>query len=598
MKRKYFYILTLFLVGLCTVVHCQNDSVLDESVSQTDPLPTDLVVPVFEDISVHDPSVIRVEDEFYIFGSHLSAAKSKDLMAWERVADIVTVNNPLFEDVFDELAETFEWAQTNTLWAADVTQLKDGRFYFYYNACKGDSPRSAMGVAVSEQVEGPYENLGIILKSGMWGLPSEDGTVYDASKHPNAVDPHVFYDNEGKLWMIYGSYSGGIYILEMDEETGFPLEDQGYGKHLMGNNHQRIEGAYVLYSPHSEYYYLFVSFGGLGQMDGYNVRVFRSITPNGPYLDSEGQDLEAVSTNIIFDDDVIEPVGVKIIGNYYYSGSVPSVGYMSPGHNSAYYDEATGQYFLLFHTRFLNSGGYHSVRVHEMAMNADGWPVVSPLRYAPRITYEEQAQALIDEETEEAEETGDLSPEDSEVNEPEENDEPVNGEGGEVVDPESEEPEVILPPTYLDAIDPLDVPGIYHFLSFEKEISSKISYSGSIVLQEDGSIAGDQSGTWEFDEETNYILIDLGERREVEETEPVSDSETDEPTADPTETPTEDPAEDTAEEEVLDPSIVYYKGVVSKQWNEMASAFCISFSALSDDGRPIWGVQQQLASSY
>ena len=92
---------------------------------------------------------------------------------------------------------------------ADVIQLADGKFYMYYNACKG-IPRSAMGVAVADQIEGPYKDTGIILKSGMWGEISEDGTVYDATKHPNVVDPDVFFDKNGKLWMVYGSYSGGI----------------------------------------------------------------------------------------------------------------------------------------------------------------------------------------------------------------------------------------------------------------------------------------------------------------------------------------------------------------------------------------------------
>ena len=85
----------------------------------------------------------------------------------------------------------------------------------------------------------------------MWGLPSEDGTVYDATKHPNAVDPSVFADATGKLWMVYGSYSGGIFIMELNATTGLPLAGQGYGKHLMGGNHARIEGAYILYSPTS-----------------------------------------------------------------------------------------------------------------------------------------------------------------------------------------------------------------------------------------------------------------------------------------------------------------------------------------------------------
>lgn len=92
---------------------------------------------------------------------------------------------------------------------------------------------------------------------------SNDGTPYDATKHPNVVDPHTFFDQNGKLWMVYGSYSGGIFILEMDKKTGFPLPGQGYGKKLIGGNHSRIEGAYILYHPETQYYYLYMSFGGL-----------------------------------------------------------------------------------------------------------------------------------------------------------------------------------------------------------------------------------------------------------------------------------------------------------------------------------------------
>ena len=41
-------------------------------------------VPKFRDVSVHDPSVIRAEDgTYYIFGSHMAAAKSTDLMQWQ-----------------------------------------------------------------------------------------------------------------------------------------------------------------------------------------------------------------------------------------------------------------------------------------------------------------------------------------------------------------------------------------------------------------------------------------------------------------------------------------------------------------------------------
>jgi arabinan endo-1,5-alpha-L-arabinosidase len=160
MTHKLPHTLPALIVLLAVVVSGCSSSTIAEPV-----LPAN---PSFRNASVHDPSVLRVADTFYVFGSHLAAAKSKDLMQWDLVASGVSPQNPLFDNVVEELKETFTWAQATTLWAADVIQLKDGRFYMYYNACKGDSPRSAMGVAVADKVESPYKDLGIVLKSGMW----------------------------------------------------------------------------------------------------------------------------------------------------------------------------------------------------------------------------------------------------------------------------------------------------------------------------------------------------------------------------------------------------------------------------------------------
>jgi beta-xylosidase len=121
------------------------------------------------------------------------------------------------------------------------------------------------------------------------GQVSHDGTVYDATRHPNTVDPNVFSDNARRLWMIFGSYSGGIFIMQMNPGNGMPLPGQGYGKRLMGGNHSRIEGAYVMYSPATSHYYLFTSFGGLDANGGYNMRVARSLRPDGPYLDARAR---------------------------------------------------------------------------------------------------------------------------------------------------------------------------------------------------------------------------------------------------------------------------------------------------------------------
>jgi arabinan endo-1,5-alpha-L-arabinosidase len=412
----------------------------------------------FLNTSVHDPSVVKVDDTFYIFGSHLASAKSTDLINWTTISSSPRPNNPLFPEVDETLSEALAWAETNTFWAPDASQLPDGKFYFYYNACRGDSPLSALGVARADAIDGPYEDLGIFLKSGMWGQTSADGKVYDANFHPNVVDPHNFFDAEGKYWMVYGSYSGGIFIMEMNPETGFPLEGQGYGKKLLGAYHARIEGPYILYSPETEYYYLFLSYGGLDRTGGYNMRVARSKNPDGPYLDSQGQDMiDAKGKNgQIFHDPSYAPYGYKIMGNFQYSkvkGENASLtgGYISPGHNSAYFEASTGKYYLIFHARFPMKGEQHQVRVHQFFMNEAGWPVVAPYRYV-----------------------------------------------GETIAP----------------VNANEVTGTYKFIDHGKDISADIKYSRLIALLADGSVIDESQegvvGSWQLTNDYTFNLT-MGE---------------------------------------------------------------------------------------
>ncbi|HEU5134023.1 MAG TPA: glycoside hydrolase family 43 protein [Steroidobacteraceae bacterium] len=399
----------------------------------------------FVNASVHDPSVIKVGAEYWVFGSHLAAARSTDLMNWTLVADGVNNANPLFTNVLTTLQQTFTWSQVNDLWAPDVVKLASNKFYFYYDSCRGDSPLSALGVAVADSINGPYTNPQQFLRSGMQGLSDDGITNYDARVHPNVVDPHTFFDATGNLWMVYGSYSGGIFILAMNETTGLPESGQGYGRHLSGGNHARIEGAYVLHNPQTGFYYLFTSFGGLAANGAYNIRVARSQAPDGPYFDAAGTDMATVRGNpaVLFDDAPIAPHGQKLMGNHEFAlaagetGAAP--GYVSPGHNSAYYDAGLGKYFLIFHTRFPGRGEQHEIRVHELLFNSQGWPVVAPFRYAPHS----------------------MSPT------------PVVAE-----------------------ITNADVPGAYKVIDHGEDMSATVKPSQAIRLNADGTMSGALTGTW------------------------------------------------------------------------------------------------------
>lgn len=368
MKMRGIIVLTvaLLVLGAC----CAQESV--EEVLKN---------PSFENVSVHDPSIVKSDNSYYIVGSHAMFAKSEDLIHWQQLATSISTD-VLFDNVRQELADDFAYAKTNTMWASDLVQLKNGKYYLYYCLCEGNSPLSALGVAVSDTVDGPYKKIETFLHSG---TSSQFGETYDAAIHPNVIDPNVFYDKDGKLWMVYGSYSGGIYILEMDEKTGLPKERDTYGKHLLGGNHARIEAPYIQYNPQTDYYYLFTSFGGLTADSGYNLRVSRSKNPDGPYEDISGNKMDSVKGKVgtVFDDMSIQDYGNKLIGNFLYESDdgLTNAGYVSPGHNSIHFDEKNGKYFAIFHTRFPNAGEIHEVRVHQLLFTESGWPIMVPLRY-------------------------------------------------------------------------------------------------------------------------------------------------------------------------------------------------------------------------
>ena len=397
--------LAIALFGSVLLAGCADtDGDADPSGSSAFPIPPLITAMptvngpiVYNDMAVHDPSVVRADDgTFYVIGSHLSMASSTDLVEWVRVADGVNDANPLFDTYATEAAGGIAYVGGwEGSWASHIIKLADGRWYLYYGHCATvddglcDFPRSYMGVAVSDAVEGPYVSLGEFLWSGqtdaeLAGAYPVDGVAsYNPVVHPNVIDPHVFHDADGNLWMTYGSYSGGIFILQMDETTGMPVPGQGYGTHIAGGNHSAIEGTFVYYSAEADYYYLFMSYGGLAADDGYNIRLARSRSPDGPYVDAEGNDMTLASGNW----DGIAPYGVKLMGGFNFAADTgdvtPDRGYLAPGHNSAYFDAATGQHLLITHTRFPDRGEEHAIRVHEMLINENDWLVVSPHRYAP-----------------------------------------------------------------------------------------------------------------------------------------------------------------------------------------------------------------------
>ncbi|WP_310602127.1 RICIN domain-containing protein [Anaerosporobacter sp.] len=367
-------------------------------------------------VSIHDPAITKGNDgKYYLYGTHFGAAVSSDLVNWSNVSltGITTAN------CTTQLSEPFKWLNSSTkdyanIWAPSVIYNSTMKKYCYY-ACMSvfGTTNSVIYFATSDSPTGPFVYNSSIIYSGFTSSTSGNlsykntnlnslisaGTVsgfksswatstsYTCSvgTNPNAIDPTVFYDKDGKLWMVYGSFSGGIFILELNKSTGKPIYpgvddtannvDRYFGKMLLNSKNTgdsksngNGEGPYITYDSTSGYYYLFNTYGGLSATDGYNIRMYRSKNPNGPYVDASGT--SGLSTG---------NKGVKLFGNYKFACN--SQAYLSGGHSSALVD-SNGKMFQVYHTRFDDGvGNGHYVRVHQMVRNEDGWPCTAPYIY-------------------------------------------------------------------------------------------------------------------------------------------------------------------------------------------------------------------------
>lgn len=424
--------------------------------------------------SVHDPSIVKNTDgTYYIFGSHMDSAKSTDLFSWNRFSTGVNSANPLFQGLFESAA--FDWVGLNdaggySVWAPDVFYNETMGKWCMYFCTTSDWNTSTLCFATSDSIEGPYVYQASLIHSGFTAANVSNTNVdevlgydgadrqywtpadYNSDLWPNALDPSVFYDEDGRLWMVYGSWSGGIFILELDKETGLVIHpeddpeqgvDKYFGKHLVGRGHKSCEGPYILYNENNGYYYLFVSYGSLTRTGGYNIRCYRSTNPDGPYTDAADQSWLDYTNNH-------SQYGLKMMGNYI----LPSLtkAYMAPGHNSALLDD-DGRMYLVYHTRFDGGNEFHEPRVHQMFVNEDGWPVVAPFAFN--------------------ETTG--------------------------------EKEIISETGYTADM----ITGSYYLVNHGSDISAFINEPVNITLAADGSITGDCTGNWTQTEGTYFATFTI-----------------------------------------------------------------------------------------
>lgn len=320
------------------------------------------------EVNAHDPSIVRGDDgRWYVFSTDASAGDihrcgvqvrvSEDLIHWDYLGTA-------FEDYTADCAEAIAAAGLDPekhqgLWAPEAVKAGD-EWRLYYSASTFGSTRSAIGMAVSDSLGGPWTDMGIVIRSDA-----------NAVSKPNAIDPCLFTDPSGKQYMTWGSFFGGIWLTELDGE-GFPA---GEAVRIAGFRGCRAEGSYLIWLPQTEYYYLFYSCGSLSE--DYNIRVGRSRTVEGPYLDANGRNLADLTR------ENESRIGVKLMGGYqllHDPGKGFSKGIKAPGHCSVAVDGE--KLWLCHHARTVTlENWWFGMQIRPMVLSADGWPMVLPMSY-------------------------------------------------------------------------------------------------------------------------------------------------------------------------------------------------------------------------
>ena len=422
--------------------------------------------------SCHDPQIIREGDTYYMFGSHMVGAKCQDLRKWNYFANGVDAANTLFDNLLTEPYAAFDFVGKNTdngysVWASNVIYNETMKKYVMYFCTTSSYVKSTLCFATADNIEGPYTYVDTILYSGYGKSNISETNLYDVlgknadisryleyggynnKEWPNCIDPDVFYDEDGRMWMVYGSWSGGIFLIEIDEETGYPIYpeadeenhvDSYYGKKLLGGYHNSIEGPHIMYDETSGYYYLFLSYGNLQAKGGYQMRLFRCDTVDGTYTDAAGKDMYLFVEH--------KDHGLKMMGNYTFPSLTQT--YMAPGGQTAFEDE-DGKLYLVYHQRFAKTGEFHEPRVHQLFRTKDGWLVAAPFATDGETLKE-------------------------------------------------------------DGYSEDEIKGTFYLVNHGTDISDKVHKPQRIQLNADRTVTGEElEGTWEEEEGTPYIDVTLGE---------------------------------------------------------------------------------------
>ncbi|KZV75708.1 glycoside hydrolase family 43 protein [Peniophora sp. CONT] len=265
------------------------------------------------DVNVHDPSLCKDSaGKYWLFstGVGIEIRTSTDRTAWTYVGLVWPNGAPSSTD-------TYTGTTNGALWAPDCTYV-NGQFYLYYAASSFGSQKSAIFFAKSTTgAPGSWTDQGLVTST-------KSGDSY------NAIDPNLLID--GSTWRLsLGSFWTGIKEVTLGSSTGKPSSTT-FTSLAQRSGDDALEASAIF--KQGSYYYLFTSWDKCcsGLSSTYNIRVGRSSSATGPFVDKSGVALTSGGGTLVLEthgsivgpggqDILSDSDGVLLVYHYYTSTS-------------------------------------------------------------------------------------------------------------------------------------------------------------------------------------------------------------------------------------------------------------------------------------
>lgn len=303
-------------------------------VAKLDPAKPPQTLSLTGNLGTHDPVIIAADGKYYLFstGNNIGAKTSSDLRSWQGASDVLSQSTrPAW------LAE--QVPGVSNLWAPDISYF-GGSYHLYYSASTFGKNRSCIGHLTRTSLSsGSWTDRGAVICSNV--------TTKD---NWNAIDPNVVVEPDGTPWLSFGSFWSGIKLIKLDAQgarDGTSLDSLASRPSAGG----ALEAPFIV--RRCGYYYLFVSWDTCckGTASTYNIRVGRSQSVQGPYVDRDGKAM-------------LEGGGTLLVqGGDRYKG---------PGHNAVIFTDTAA--YNVYHAYDANNNGASMLRISELAFDDMGWP--------------------------------------------------------------------------------------------------------------------------------------------------------------------------------------------------------------------------------